>query len=100
MIKTKKMDHKKKYNTNLSALCLKVFRLTTFPIILGMFTAFGYEFKPSLSRWLTSEKKLSLARVDMLLALYVPSVVMEYRKILVEIFCKIASKVCTGIPLM
>ena len=42
--------------THLSVLCLKVFKLTTFPMTLGIFTALGYEFNPSLSILLISEK--------------------------------------------
>ena len=84
--------------THLSILCLKVFKLTTFPMTLGIFTALGYEFNPSLSILLISEKN-SLARVDILCALYVPSLDNEYSVILVAIFCSMASKVWMGIPL-
>ena len=34
--------------THLSILCLKVFKLTTFSMTLGIFTALGYEFNPSI----------------------------------------------------
>ena len=44
--------------THLSVLCLKVFKLTTFPMTLGIYTVLGYEFNPSLSILLISEKTL------------------------------------------
>lgn len=94
------MTEKNKNITNLLFLCLKVLRLTTFPTILGMLIALGYEFDPPFFSLLMSEKKLSFAKVDMLLTLYVPSLVKKYRIILIEIFCKMASNARTGIPLM
>ena len=48
---------------------LEAIQTDNFQIIFGMLTALGYEFTPSLSNWLMSEKKLSFANVEILLEL-------------------------------
>ena len=67
--------------THLSVLCLKVFKLTTFPMTLGILLPWDMSLIP-LIHSVNIRKKFSLARVNILCALYVPSIDNEYSVIL------------------